>query len=359
MKKYLRPLGLVLLFVMTAAGTYAAVSGDSIISLSYLRDVFSPKAAQTGADAANKLLQETYDSALAELNAAGENTVATGSSSETLQRREWTDGQILTLATGSSFLLLDGTATLVHTGAVVDVTAGAETSSGTALIRGHRYVVGEGTNAAVTVRSGQAAIGVQGGYTMTEGKAEHTPFYDVSQSDWFYAPVSYVYEKGLFAGTDPNSFSPGTSMNRAMLVSVLHRQAGSPDQSEGPSFTDVPDGQWYSQAVRWGAAHGVTSGTGENKFSPFDQVTREQTVTMMYNYAVQYMHLDPGTGADLSRYADLNRLSGWAQTAMAWAVNNGIITGVESGGTLSLEPLRSATRAEMATMLRAFCENIL
>lgn len=359
MKKYLRPLGLALVFLLLTAGTYAAVSGDSVISLSYLRDTFFPKAVQAGTDAADKLLQETYDSALAGLGGEGGNTVGAGSSSETLQRREWSDGQIITLSTGSSFLMLDGSATLVHTGAVVDVTAGAEAASGAALIQNHRYVVGEGTDAAVTVRSGQAAIGVQGGYTLTAGQSEHTPFYDVSQSDWYYAPVGYVYEKGLFSGTDANHFSPGSPMNRAMLVAVLHRQAGSPDQSEGPSFADVPDGQWYSQAVRWGAAQGVTSGTGENSFSPFDQVTREQTVTMMYNYAVQYKRLDAGTGADLSRYADLDRLSGWARPAMSWAVENGIISGVSSGGTLTLEPRRSATRAEMATMLRAFCENIL
>ena len=255
--------------------------------------------------------------------------------------------------------MLDGSATLVHTGAVVDVTAGSEAASGAALIRNHRYVVGEGTDAAVTVRSGQAAIGVQGGYTLTEGKSEHTPFYDISQSDWYYDQVCYVYEKGLFSGTDTNHFSPGTSMNRAMLLTVLHRQAGSPEQSGGPSFADVPDGQWYSQAVRWGAANGVTSGTGGNNFSPFLEVTREQTVTMMYNYAVHYMHLDAGAGADLSRYTDPDRLSDWARPAMAWAVENGIISGVGSGGALALEPQRSATRAEMATMLRSFCENIL
>ena len=359
MKKYLRPLGLVLVFLLLTAGTYAAVSGDSIISLSYLRDTFTPKAVQAGTDAAGKLLQETYDGARAELDEKSGNAVGAGNSSGTLQRREWPDGQIITLSTGGSFLMLDGSATLVHTGTVVDVTAGAAVESGAALIRNHRYVVGEETDAAVTVRSGQAAIGVQGSCTMTAGKSDHTPFYDVSQSDWYYAPVGYVYEKGLFAGTDDNHFSPGTSMNRAMLVSVLHRQAGSPGQSGGPSFADVPDGQWYSQAVRWGAANGITSGTGGNSFSPFAQVTREQTVTMMYNYAVQYRHLAPGTGADLSRYADVGRLSSWAESAMAWAVQNGIISGVGSGGSLSLEPQRSATRAEMATMLRAFCENIL
>ena len=359
MKKVLRPLGLVLVFVLLTLGTYAAVSGDSLVSLSYLLDVFTPRAVQAGTDAAGRMLQETYDSARAELNEKTGNPIAAGSSSETLQRREWSDGQIITLPTGGGFLLLDGSATLVHTGTVVDATAGALADSGAALVQDHRYVVGEDTDAAVTVRSGQAAIGVQGGYTVTAGKTDHTPFYDVSQSDWYYAPVGYVYEEGLFAGTDDNHFSPGTAMNRAMLVSVLHRRAGSPEQSEGPSFADVPDGEWYSRSVRWAAANGVTSGTGADSFSPFNEVTREQTVTMMYNYAIQYRRLEPGTGADLSHYADVDRLSSWAQTSMAWAVENKIVSGVESGGVLTLEPQRSATRAEMATMLRAFCENIL
>ena len=356
MKQYLRPLGLALAFLLLTAGTYAAVSGDSVLSLSYLQDVFFPKAVQAGTDAADKLLQETYDSARARLDGSGGGTA---DSSGTLQRREWSDGEIITLSTGSGFLMLDGSATLVHTGVLVDATAGAETASGAALVQNHRYIVGEGTDAAVTVRSGQAAIGVQGGYTLTAGKPEHTPFYDVSQSDWYYDQVGYVYEKGLFSGMDDNHFSPGSTMNRAMLVTVLHRQAGSPDPGGGASFADVPDGQWYSQAVRWAAANGVTSGTGDNSFSPFNEVTREQTVTMMYNYAVNYKRLDAGTGADLSRYTDPDRLSAWARPAMAWAVENGIISGVSSGGALALEPQRSATRAEMATMLRAFCENIL
>lgn len=361
MKRYLRPVGLVLAFLLLTAGAYAAVSGDSLITLSYLRDTFSPKAVQAGEEAGNKLLQKTYDEAKSRLDAAGGGgaTVGVGSSSDTLQRREWPDGQIITLPTGAGFLLLDGSADLVHTGAVVDVTAGAEVPSGTALVRNHRYIVGEGTDAAVTVRSGQAALGLQGSYTLTAGKTEHTPFYDVSQNDWYYAPVGYAYDKGLFSGMDANHFSPNSPMNRAMLMSVLHRLAGSPAPITQLAFHDVAGNSWYAQAVLWGASQGITSGTGNGNFSPDGQVTREQAVAMMYNYATQYMHLSAGTGADLSRYADLNRLSGWARAAMAWAVEEGIVSGVANGSTLTLDPQRNATRAEMATMLRAFCENIL
>lgn len=363
MKKCLRPLGLILAFALLTAGAYAAASGDSLISLSYLRDTFFPKAVQAGEEVGNAALQKTYDSAVAQLDAAqggtGGSGAGAGSSSDTLQRRTWTDGQIITLPTGAGFLMLDGSATVVHTGAVIDVTAGTEAPSGAALTQNHRYVVGENTQAAVSIRSGEAALGVQGSYTLTPGKGQHTPFYDVSQSDWYYAPVGYAYEKGLFSGMDANHFSPGSPMNRAMLVSVLHRLAGSPAPATQLSFSDVAGNSWYAQAVLWGASQGITSGTGNGRFSPDGQVTREQAVAMMYNYAVQYMGLSAGSGADLSKYADLNRLSSWARPAMAWAVEQGIVSGVTSGSTLTLDPQRSATRAEMATMLRAFCENIL
>lgn len=360
MKKYLRPLGLVLAFLMLTAGSYAAVSGDSLISLSYLRDTFFPQAVQTGENAANKAMQETYDSAKAQLDAVhgGAGEGASGPSSDTLQRRAWTDGQIISLSTGAGFLMLDGSATVVHTGAVIDVTAGTEVSSGSALTQNHRYVVGENTDAAVTIRSGEAALGVQGGYSLTPGKGQHTPFYDVSQTDWFYGSVGYAYENGLFSGMDANHFSPGSPMNRAMLMSVLHRMAGTPAPVGQISFQDVKGG-WYAQAVLWGASQGITSGKGNGLFDPDGLVTREQSVVMMYNYAVNYIGLKVGAGADLSKYSDLSRLSSWARPAMAWAVEQGIISGVKNGSAVTLEPQRSATRAEMATMLRAFRENIL
>ena len=361
MKNFLRPLGLALAFLMLTAGAYAVASGDSVVSLSYLQNTFFPKAVQAGEEAGNQALQKTYDSAKAQLDAVhgGAGEGGTGPSSDTLQRRTWTDGQIISLSTGAGFLMLDGSATVVHTGAVIDITAGAEVPSGGALAQNHRYVVGENTEAAVTIRSGEAALGVQGGYSLTPGKGQHTPFYDVSQTDWFYAPVGYAYEKGLFSGMDANHFSPGSPMNRAMLMSVLHRLAGSPGVTAQVSFTDVPAGSWYAQAVVWGAAQGITSGKGGGLFDPDGLVTREQAVAMMYNYAVTYMGLSAGAGADLSGYADLSRLSSWARPAMAWAVEQGVVSGVTNGSTLTLEPQRSATRAEMATMLRAFCENIL
>lgn len=363
MKKYLRLLGIAFVLSLLAVGGYAASSNDSLISLSYLRENFFPKAVQAGEEAAGKALQDAYNSALSQLDAVHGGMAGSsgrgGVYSDTLQPRLWSDGQTISLSTGAGFLMLEGSAAAAHNGALVDVTDGAEVASGAGLVPGHRYLVGEDTTAAVTVLSGQASLGIQGGYTLTPGKSQHTPFFDVAQNDWFYAPVSYAYEQGLFSGMDANHFDPGGSMNRAMLVSVLHRLAGSPAPGGGVSFVDVPDGQWFSQAVRWGAAQGITSGTGENTFSPSGQVTREQTVVMLYNYTVKYLKKSAAGQADLSGYQDLNQVSGWARTALAWAVEEGIVSGVDNGGILTLEPQRGATRAEMATMLRSFCEKIL
>lgn len=355
MKKILRPLVLVLAFLLLTAGTYAAVSGDSLISLGYLKDTFFPSAVKAGEEASDRVLQKALDDALLQLEQAHKDVGQGGGGlySETLQRRDWSDGQILTLSTGGTFVLLDGSAALVHTGAVVDVTSGTEAPSGSALTQNHRYLVGENTDAAVTVRSGAAALGLQGGYTLTPGKSRHTPFYDVSQSDWYYAQVGFAYERGLFSGVDEHHFSANTSMNRAMLMSVLHRLAGAPEVTGGPVFTDVPNDRWYAQAVRWGAAQGITSGTGADTFSPGGNITREQAVAMMYNYAVKYMGLSVGQGADLSRFPDHDRVSQWARTPMSWAVENGIISGYGNG---QLGPRGNATRAQVAQMLKNFIE---
>lgn len=364
MKRYLRPLGLTLAFVLLTAGAYAAASGDSLISLRYLRETFYPQAVQAGEERADKALQETYDAAKAELDAfqAGGGSAGTEGGalySDTLEQRLWTDGQTITLSTGSGLVLLEGSASVIHSGAVVDVTAGTEVPSGSRLTAGHRYLVGESTSAEVTVRSGQAAIGVQGSYALRAGEDRHTPFFDVSQWDWFYAQVGYAYEKGLFSGVDAGHFAPGTPMDRSMLMAVLHRLAGAPAAAGDVTFTDVPDGAWYAQAVRWGASQGITSGTGNGTFTPGGQITREQAVAMLYNYASKYLQRDMAGEADLSVYQDLDRVSSWARPAMAWAVDRGIVSGAANGGVLTLDPQRGASRSEMAAMLRSFCEKIL
>ena len=150
-------------------------------------------------------------------------------------------------------------------------------------------------------------------------------------------------------------------MNRAMLMTVLYQMAGAPAgelQAADVHFDDVPDSAWYADYVKWGAAQGITAGTGENTFSPEQQVTRQQVVTLLYSFTRSYLGLTPGAGADLSGYQDLGQVSSWALEAMAWAVGEGIVSS-SSADALTLSPELNANRAEVATMLRAFSEKIL
>lgn len=366
MKKLLRPAALVLALVLLAGGAYAAVSGDSLVSLSYLTQSFLPQAAQAGTQAANSALDQTYQDALSALDQARGEVLGgapgeTGLVSAALQPRDWFDGQDIGLSTGSGVLLLQGTATVVHNGAVVDVTDGTEVPSGGRLAANHRYLVGEDTAAKVTILSGWASMGVQGSYAVAGGKGSHTPFADVSQLDWFYAPVGYVYEHNLFSGMEEHRFGPSAPMTRAMLMTVLYQLAGAPANelaSASMTLSDVPNTAWFAPYVKWGVSQGIASGTGVDTFSPNSQITREQVVVMLYSFASSYMGKSMGQGADLSGYQDQGKVSTWAVQAMSWAVANGVVSGSSNGGAMYLNPQYSANRAEVAAMLRAFAEKI-
>lgn len=353
---------------LMACGAYALSSGDSLISLSYLKNTFLPQAVSRGEQAADEKLQQTYDSAKDTLDQLQKGYLAQmtgdeegGTYSADLQARDWTEGDRVEVPTGSGVLMLEGTASVVHSGAFIDVTTGGEVPSGGRLTPYHRYLAGEDTLAEITVLSGAAQMGVQGFYDYVDGGVKATPFYDVCTADWYYAPVNYVYHNELFSGMDDHHFGPQAAMNRAMLMTVLYRMAGAPaDQmaSADVSFTDVPASAWYAPYVKWGADQGITAGTGEGRFSPEQQVTRQQVVVLLYSFAANYLGLELSPGADLSGYQDLSQLSGWAQEAMSWAVAEGIISS-SSSGALTLSPQKNANRAEVAAMLRAFAEEIL
>ena len=139
-------------------------------------------------------------------------------------------------------------------------------------------------------------------------------------------------------------------MTRAMLVTVLWRSAGSPNEGTN-GFTDVPADQWYTQAVAWAAQNGIVNGVGNNKFDPDAKITREQLATMLYSYA-KLKGLDTTQGGMAVReFNDYDSISSWAGQSMTWAVNAGILSG---RGNNTLAPTAGATRAEMAVMLQQF-----
>ena len=179
------------------------------------------------------------------------------------------------------------------------------------------------------------------------------PFRDVLDTDWFYEDVLFAHEEGLLTGTAKRTFSPYANTTRAMMATVLWRMDGEPDAASGSRFTDVAGGQWYSGAVAWADENGIVKGYGSGAFGTNDAVTREQFAAMLYRYA-QYSGRVIQTGNDLTSFKDAARVSSWAQDAMLWAVHNGIITG--KPGKL-LDPQGTATRAEIAAMLRRFVKN--
>ncbi|HIX32267.1 MAG TPA: S-layer homology domain-containing protein [Firmicutes bacterium] len=183
------------------------------------------------------------------------------------------------------------------------------------------------------------------------------PFTDAAADAWYYDAVDYVYQNGLMTGTSATTFAPDGTMTRAMLVTILHRQAGVPQVNYALPFDDVAEGAWYTEAVRWAASEGIVTGTSATSFAPGDPITREQLATMLYRYA-QTMGCDVSIGEDTNilSYADAFDVSEWAVPAMQWACGAGIVNGVGGG---SLDPGGSATRAQTAAMLMRFCEGAL
>ena len=175
------------------------------------------------------------------------------------------------------------------------------------------------------------------------------PFTDVSDSDWFYDPVCFVYSQGLMTGTSATTFEPNTPLSRAMLVAVLHRLEGSPAASAG-DFTDVAEGDWYAQAVNWAASVGVVNGFDDGTFQPNAAITREQLAAILMNYA-QYKGQDVSARATLDTYNDATAISSWANDVMSWAVAEGLISGVTAD---TLQPQGAATRAQVAAILQRF-----
>ena len=169
---------------------------------------------------------------------------------------------------------------------------------------------------------------------------------------WYYDAVSYVYAKGLMGGTSATTFSPEISTSRAMIAVILWRLEGSPTVDAYTDFSDVADGAWYTEGVRWASSVGVVGGYPNGSFGPNDPITREQMAAMLYRYA-DYKGWDVTELADLSAFTDAESISGYAVTALRWANAAGIVGGYNDS---TLRPQGNARRSEAAAMLQRFCE---
>ena len=180
------------------------------------------------------------------------------------------------------------------------------------------------------------------------------PFVDVSIDSWYADAVQYVYENGMMSGTSETTFSPNLTTTRGMIVTILYRLENEPTVTGTTAFTDVAADQYYANAVAWAAQNGIVSGTTATTFAPNNAITREQMAAILYRYA-QFKGYDVSAKADLSVYTDAASVGAYAVDAMAWANGAGLITGTSA---TTLTPAGNATRAQVATILMRFCENI-
>ena len=184
---------------------------------------------------------------------------------------------------------------------------------------------------------------------------ETVAFSDVSESDWFYKGVSYVVENGMMNGVGENQFAPNAPLTREMLAVVLYNMEKQPESTGVNPFADVKADMWYTDAIVWANANGIVAGYDDSTFGLGDSITREQLAAILYRYA-QMKGYDVTEKADLTGYADSAAISGYAVEAMQWANANGIVNGMTE---TTLAPQGAATRAQVATMLMNFCENVV
>lgn len=172
-------------------------------------------------------------------------------------------------------------------------------------------------------------------------------FTDVTTSAWYYSAVQYVYDNNLMVGTSPSKFSPSVILTRAQVAQILYNRAGTPTVSGKAKFTDVKRGTWYYNAVQWTAGKGYVSGYGNGKFGPNDVITHEQFAVILYNYAGK-----PSTSGSIG-FADANKVSSWAKTAVTWAYKKGYYNNIPFTDN-KLKPQSGTTRAETAMILKNY-----
>lgn len=174
-------------------------------------------------------------------------------------------------------------------------------------------------------------------------------FDDVAPGAWYFNAVENVAKKGLMVGTGDRIFSPDMNVSRAMIATIVYNMEGRPVATKSAGFTDVPDGQWYTDAVNWAAENGIVVGFGNGKFGPTQDITREQFAMILYKYA-QKKGIAQDIQGGIDSFKDAASVSDWAKEAVAWAVNSKVMAGSDD----MLNPQGTATRAQAAQLITAF-----
>nr|WP_308778666.1 GBS Bsp-like repeat-containing protein [uncultured Anaerotignum sp.] len=181
-------------------------------------------------------------------------------------------------------------------------------------------------------------------------------FTDVKKENWFYPAVSYVMNKGLMTGMVNGGFAPNEELSKVQFAVVLYRMEGSPEVSLSANTLAIPENAYYAPAVFWADQTGLLDGLQGTSIKPEDKITREEMITMLFRYA-QQKGFDTQERADLSQFADAEKVSPSAKEAISWAVATGMISG--EGKDRLLNPHGSASRAVCAAMITHLCETYM
>lgn len=182
-------------------------------------------------------------------------------------------------------------------------------------------------------------------------------FTDVSKDaeHWTHMPIDYALEKGIMAGTSDTTFAPNASVTRGMVATILYAQAGKPSvKGLKNNFTDVATGRYFTDAVIWANSQGMVSGYPDKTFKPGKDITREELVTILRKVA-EIGKKDLKADKDLTEFKDAGKVQNYAKEAMKWAYSKGLIAGMENK---TLVPQGTATRAQIATIMMAYLENL-
>lgn len=176
-------------------------------------------------------------------------------------------------------------------------------------------------------------------------------FRDLDTTRWYHEAIDTMLREGLMNGTGNGLFEPNGTLTRAMLVTILWRSEGKPAASAQTSFTDVPAGAYYAEAVRWAAANGVVKGVSSTEFGPYKNITRQELVTILWRLAAKKGLNTSNAGLTVPEFADRSQIAAWAAEAMSWGCTRGILTGKSAN---RVDPTGTATRAEAAAMIVRF-----
>ena len=180
-------------------------------------------------------------------------------------------------------------------------------------------------------------------------------FSDVDPDAWYGEAVAFVVQKGLMEGVGQNLFAPFAKLSRGQLVTILYRMSGEPEVTGKSPFTDVPEGRFFSHAVSWASASGIVKGVSNTRFAPNANVTRQDMLVMLYRYAQLRGVQTDAPGGALDAFPDASKVAGYAEKAVAWAVESNLVNGIGQPGDIPiLAPRDASSRAQVATVIMRF-----